>query len=208
DNSWVLEPVEETVSALITKYGIKNGIKILYTGTLEPYQGIDLLIESAAEVVRQDRKVIFILVGGEEKQILKYKTLVETKGLTDHILFTGQVWPNLIPLFVELSDILVSPRIEGTNTPLKIYSYLRSGKPVVATDHPTHTQVLNDQVALLTKPDPHSFSEGIIKLINNNELKDRISTNALLLAQEKYSFEGYLLKTKTIYETLGMKRGN
>ena len=50
-------------------------------------------------------------------------------------------------------DILVSPRIRGTNTPLKIYSYLRSGKPIVATDLLTHTQVLSPDVARLVAPD-------------------------------------------------------
>ena len=49
----------------------------------------------------------------------------------------------------EACDILVSPRIRGTNTPLKIYSYLRSGKPIVATDLLTHTQVLSPAVARL-----------------------------------------------------------
>jgi glycosyltransferase involved in cell wall biosynthesis len=208
DNSWVLKPGNETAASLIKQYGLKDNFKILYTGTLEPYQGIDLLVESAKDVVRRDSNVSFILVGGDEKQIERYKKQVDMAGLTDRFIFTGQVWPNVIPLFVELSDILVSPRIEGNNTPLKIYSYLRSGKSIVATDHPTHTQVLDDQIAILTKADPKSFSDGIIKLLNNRELRNKISTNALKVAQDKYSFEGYLSKTKTIYETLNIKTGN
>lgn len=208
DNSWVLEPGNETVSSLIKRYGLKNDFKILYTGTLEPYQGVDLLIESAKEVVKHHSDVTFLLVGGDPSQILQYKKQADDAGLGGHVIFTGQVWPNLIPLFVELSDILVSPRIEGNNTPLKIYSYLRSGKPIVATDHPTHTQVLNDKIAILTKGDPESFSNGIIKLIKNSGLRKEISKNALITANEKYSFENYLLKTKKIYESLQTHRGN
>jgi len=208
DNSWVLESGNETVSSLMQRYGLKNDLKILYTGTFEPYQGIDLLIESAKEVVKHHSEVTFLLVGGDPKQISHYRQQVDEACLGGQVIFTGQVWPNLIPLFIELSDILVSPRIEGNNTPLKIYSYLRSGKPIVATDHPTHTQVLNDQIAVLTKRTPESFSDGIIKLINNSKLRKEISRKALDMATAEYSFEGYLSKTKKIYESLEIKAGN
>ena len=57
-----------------------------------------------------------------------------------------------IPAFLDAADVLVSPRSLGTNTPLKIYQYLRSGRPIVATRLLTHTQVLDDEVAILTEP--------------------------------------------------------
>ena len=65
------------------------------------------------------------------------------------VVFTGQQPAREIPGFVRPRDVLVSPRIRGTNTPLKIYSYLRSGKPIVATNLLTHTQVLTPEVARL-----------------------------------------------------------
>ena len=48
--------------------------------------------------------------------------------------------------------------ITGTNTPLKIYSYLRSGKPIVATNLLTHTQVLTPDIAKLVEPKPGPFA--------------------------------------------------
>ena len=44
-----------------------------------------------------------------------------------------------MPAFVALADMLLSPRSKGTHTPLKLYSYLRSGKPILATDILAHT---------------------------------------------------------------------
>ena len=67
-------------------------------------------------------------------------------------IFTGYQPAREIPAFVEAADILASPRIAGTNTPLKIYSYLRAGKPIVATDLLTHTQVLDRETSLLVPP--------------------------------------------------------
>jgi len=202
DNSWVLEPGKETISDLKERYGIKGRPKVLYTGTFEPYQGIGLLIESAIRVVRLHPNATFILVGGNPGQVDEYQRRVDKAGLKDRFIFTGQVWPNLISLFIELADILVSPRIEGNNTPLKIYSYLRSGKPIVATDHPTHTQVLDNTIAILTKVTPVAFAGGIIKLIENNRLSNKLSSNALAIAGTRYSFENYLSKTRKIYESL------
>ena len=71
------------------------------------------------------------------------------------MIFTGQQPAKEIPGFVQAADLLVSPRIRGTNTPLKIYSYLRSGKPIVATNLLTHTQVLTPEIARLVDPTPN-----------------------------------------------------
>ena len=56
------------------------------------------------------------------------------------------------PAFLALADVLVSPRPEGENTPFKVYTYLASGKPLVATRIPTHTQLLDDTLAFLVEP--------------------------------------------------------
>jgi glycosyltransferase involved in cell wall biosynthesis len=48
------------------------------------------------------------------------------------------------------------------NTPLKIYEQLDSGKPLVATRIPSHTQVLNEEVAFLADPQPGAFAEQIV----------------------------------------------
>ena len=57
----------------------------------------------------------------------------------------------------------------GTNTPLKIYQYLRSGRPIVATRLLTHTQVLSDEVAVLTPATPEGFAEGILRVLADQE---------------------------------------
>ena len=81
------------------------------------------------------------------------------------MVFAGQRPAEEIPRFLDAADVLVSPRSTGTNTPLKIYQYLRSGRPIVATRLLTHTQVLDDDVALLTPATPEGFAEGILTAI-------------------------------------------
>jgi hypothetical protein len=71
-------------------------------------------------------------------------------GIEAVTVFAGERPAAEIPSYLLAADLLVSPRSRGTNTPLKIYQYLRSGKAIVATRLLTHTQVLSDQTAILT----------------------------------------------------------
>lgn len=188
------------------KYKLNSKTIVLYAGTFEPYQGLDLLIESSKTVVANNKNVTFTLVGGNPEQVEYYQQMVKKNKLNDYFVFTGQVKPDMVPRFLDVADILVTPRIEGNNTPLKIYSYLRSGKPIVATNHVTHTQVLNNEVAILTDCNAESFAEGLIKIIEDEKLRQEIAENAKALAEEKYSYEIYLQKTRGIYNFLEQKR--
>src|SRR6185436_18107625 len=83
-----------------------------------------------------------------------------------------------------------------TNTPLKIYQYLRSGKPIVATRLLTHTQVLTDDTALLTGATAAEFAGGILAAIGDRGRSAAIGRQARLLAETKYSYEAYLERTR------------
>src|SRR5207237_10041280 len=77
-------------------------------------------------------------------------------------IFAGQRPAEEIPAFLDAADVLVSPRSLGTNTPLKIYQYLRSGRAIVATRLLTHTQVLKDDVAILTEATAEGLARGLV----------------------------------------------
>ncbi len=185
-----------------SKFDINGEAVILYTGTFEPYQGLDLLVQASPKVVEKQKNVRFLVVGGKPEQVEQYKARVAEAGTSDYFVFTGQRPPEEIPAFMNMADILVSPRIEGNNTPLKIYSYLRSGVPIVATEHLTHTQVLNKDVAVLTAIEPADFARGIVKVLEDEKYRQSITTNARKLAEKEYSYEAYLKKTQEVYQYL------
>ena len=178
----------------------------LYTGTFEPYQGLDLLIQSAKRIIPRVKSVVFIIVGGRPDQVAFYRKVVQEEGLENRFIFTGQVQPQEVNSYIRCADVLLSPRTSGTNTPLKIYSYLRSGVPVVATRLLTHTQVLDDELAVLTEPSFEGFAEGIFSAITDHELRKRLRKKAMKRAEEKYSYPVYLRKFETVIR-LAMERG-
>lgn len=173
---------------------------VLYTGTLEPYQGLDMLLEAMAMVARRRPESRLLVVGGREEQVAAAKQ--SAAALDAPAIFTGYQPARDIPAFITACDILASPRIKGTNTPLKIYSYLRAGKPIVATNLLTHTQVLDDETAMLVAPQPVAFADAIVRLLSDAPQRERLAAAAAERARTRYSRELYVARTETALERL------
>ncbi len=169
---------------------------VLYTGTFEAYQGLDLLFAAAQKVIASCPEVRFVLAGGRPDQVAAAGAQADRTGIGKSVTFAGQRAAEEIPLFLDAADVLVSPRSTGTNTPLKIYQYLRAGRPIVATRLLTHTQVLNDDVAILTKPTPEDFAAGILAALSDRDRARAVGDRARELADTKYSYEAYLARTR------------
>ena len=100
----------------------------LYTGNFEKYQGIDLLMEAIPHVAKKLSTAKFVIVGGDDKEAEAYRARADKEGFGDFVIFTGKKPLDHMPAYYDLADVLLSPRLEGTNTPLKIYTYLATGK--------------------------------------------------------------------------------
>ena len=169
---------------------------VLYTGTFEAYQGLDLLFGAAAYVAQRRPEVRVVLAGGRPDQIDAARAAARAAGLADTVIFAGQRPAEEIPAFLDAADVLVSPRSRGTNTPLKIYQYLRSGRPIVATRLLTHTQVLDDAVAFLSDATPEGFGAAILDALSDSGRARMVGARARQLAETKYSYEAYLTRTR------------
>lgn len=190
-------PVAGTGSRIRTELGLAEGSPmVLYTGTFEAYQGLDLLFAAAAHVARSRPDVRFVLAGGQPDQIAKAKSRAASAGAAGAVVFAGQRPADEIPAFLDAADVLVSPRSSGTNTPLKLYQYLRSGRPIVATRLLTHTQVLDDEVAILAEPTAGSLGDAILQAIESPERARAMGERARHLAETKYSYDAYLNRTR------------
>ena len=193
---------EEIPTEINKRFRSQNGLLIVYTGTFERYQGVDVLIESFEQVVKRYPETSLILVGGKPNQIKKYEDLVSKKNLAGSIQFTGIVSLEDANTYIHLADILVSPRIEGTSVPLKIYTYLNAGKPILATNIPAHSLVLSQDNACLVDPTGEAMTAGLAELIEDRELRLKIGVASKKLAEEKYSQAQYLTKLKNIYNAI------
>ncbi|MGB3536479.1 MAG: glycosyltransferase [Microcoleaceae cyanobacterium] len=171
---------------------------VVYAGTLEPYQGIDILIAAFKCVIAADQNAFLLIVGGTSAQVEEYSKLADECEIGDYCLFTGRVPQSLAQYYANQAKVQVSPRRSGTNTPLKVYQQIASGVPLVATNIYSHTQVLNDQVAFLVEPDAEDMGRGILSAITDHQECQRRAEAAKQLYADKYSRQVYTEKMKNL----------
>ena len=190
-------PTAEQAHAVRRLHGLTTGTPVvLYTGTFEAYQGLDLLFAAMAIVGSKRPAARLLLAGGKASQVEQARSRANSMGIGAVTLFAGERPATEIPAYLLAADVLVSPRSRGTNTPLKIYQYLRSGRAIVATRLLTHTQVLSDETAVLTEPTAEAFAAGILRLLDDPGHGATIGNKARALAETKYSYDAYLERTR------------
>lgn len=190
-------PVPGSGVAVRRELGVAAGAPlILYTGTFEAYQGLDLLFAAAALIHARRPEARLILAGGRPDQVEHARRQAAAAGCGEMVQFAGQRPAEQIPAFLDAADVLVSPRSSGTNTPLKIYQYLRAGRPIVATRLLTHTQVLDDEVAVLTEATAEAFAAGVLAALDDPLRARAVGARARAMAETKYSYENYLARTR------------
>jgi glycosyltransferase involved in cell wall biosynthesis len=175
---------------------------IVYAGTLESYQGIDILIEAFAKVIVVHQDSFLIVVGGNKSQVDLYQNLAENHHLNGAVFLSGRVPQHIAQQYIRLASVLVSPRSEGMNTPLKIYEQLASGIPLVATNIYSHTQVLNDSVAFLVEPNPEAMADGLIRALQADGESREKAENAKHLYEQNYGRPVYKEKMHRLLNLL------
>ena len=186
------------------RFGASHPV-ILYAGTFETYQGIDILVSAFAAVVKRRPEARMLLVGGTDEQVKEVRLLVDSLGLRESCVLTGRVSKAMAIAYTQSSQVLVSPRVDGTNTPLKIYEQLASGRPLVATRIWSHTQVLDDSVAFLVDPTPDSMAAGLFRALEAPAEASERARNAQALYEREYARPIYVQKIRRLLEIVGLK---
>lgn len=173
----------------------------MYVGNLERYQGIDLLVEGLAKVPDGVPLQTFI-IGGDTTLVAHYRERAAALGIADRVHFMGARPVAALGGYLAQADILLSPRTLGQNTPMKVYSYMQSGKVILATDIRSHTQALDATCAQLVKPEPEALAAGLTQLVNNPALRQSLGDAARAKAEAEYSLPVFRAKLRNAYEKL------
>lgn len=161
---------------------------ITYTGHFYGWKGVDTL----AEVAKKMPDNIFLFIGGVEPDLSRFRS--KYASMTN-ILVKPFIDRKLIPIFLKASDVLVLPnssveKISNNYTsPLKMFEYMASNVPIVASDLPSIKEVLNDRNCVFAKTDnPDSFKDAINMLLRDSLFSKSISNNAFVAAK-KYNWQ-------------------
>ena len=205
------------ISQLKNPDAVKNGLLkkevgnnkniMLYIGNLEPYQGIDLLLESFQLASKKTNNTDLVIIGGVEEDIKFYKEKSKNLGIENRTHFLGPKPFDKLDQYLAEADILACPRIRGVNTPMKIFPYLHSGKPVLATDLYTHNQLLTKKEAYLASADPEGFSEGMIALSEDENLRQQIGKSGREFVEKNHTYPAHQKRLNGAYDWIEKQIG-
>lgn len=189
----------EEAGELRRELGI-NGPVLMYVGNFQKYQGVDLLLEAFRVALELGSEAHLVLAGGSDQHITAYRRKAERLGLSGRTHFIGH-WPaeRLGELLAE-ADVVTSPRIRGVNTPMKIFPYMHSGRTLLATDLPTHSQILTADVARLAPPEPEAFGQAIIELMDDEALRERLGRAGRAFVERDHVYEAHVRRVDRLYE--------
>ncbi|MEM1097788.1 MAG: glycosyltransferase family 4 protein [Planctomycetota bacterium] len=201
DISQLADPRRPRKGWLADKLGIPADRPVLmYVGNFEKYQGVDLLLEGFAHALKQhDADVELAIAGGTDANIATYTEKAKQLGVGDRAHFLGR-WPadQLDELLAE-ADILTAPRIKGVNTPQKIFPYLHSGRAVLLTDLPTHTQIVNDTVCALAQPNAADFGRAIAALSADPDQRESLGRAGQAFVEANHTFPAHQRRVDALY---------
>lgn len=134
----------------------------LYSGSFASYQGIDLLLEAFEQARRGVPDLVLVCVGATDRDLV---TLARQRPMDvdANLRIVPRQPRERIPAYIELADFLVLPRTGGGNIPLKLYDYMASGKPIVATRQTGSQSLLDDTRAFICDPDAGSLADAMVK---------------------------------------------
>jgi glycosyltransferase involved in cell wall biosynthesis len=200
----VMVPAERgDAERLRRRLGIPPGRPVvLYGGTFQSYQGLGQLLEAIPAVRAVVPDATFVLVGAENGTgaAVRAQGAQLIRSGTLHVI--DRQPRHEIPGYLGLADVLVSPRLLGGNLPLKVFDYLAAGRPIVATDIPTHRTVLNEDRAVLVPTGSTELARGILTLLLDPVRADRLARAGRRYAEEHLGWVKFVDFLGDLYEAV------
>jgi len=183
-------------------------LRVTYTGSLFPGKGADILLAAAERC----RWAWFVIAGGPADRSDALRAQAAAQGLTN-IEILGPLRPVAARLLQAEADVLVAPfssRIESDSghdiarwtSPMKVFEYMASGRPIVVSDLPVLREVLEADVdALMVPPDDlDALVEALERLRDDAALGERLATSALDRVRAEFTWG---IRVRRILERFG-----
>lgn len=169
-----------------------SGIPLIgYVGSLVARntlsKGVEVLIEALGILKKQGLSFRGLIVGGPERWKKKYEDQARAIGLSsEDISFTGKVPASEVPSKISSCDVLIYPAPASNHSyyirdtsPLKIFEYMASGRPIVAADIPPIRDILDEGTAVFCKPgDAESLADAVRKVLGDPEVAHQMACRA------------------------------
>lgn len=174
-------------------------VLVTYVGSFAVYQGIELLFDIIPTVARRHPTVHFVIIGGTTDEIRDRKERLATQGVAEQVTFLGKIPPDELPNYLAASDILLSPRIAGRNTPLKLLDYLKANRAIMATDTEANRLILDASNAVVAEPQTAEFAAALGALIEDPARRAELGRKGHNLIEKLYNFDEFKRRMSICY---------
>lgn len=198
--------IDTSIQKARTSLGLPQDRRIiLYVGHLFPVKGVDVLFE-AHTGLRPGEYIYF--VGGTNEDIARFKQKWHDAGSPDNVVIVGHRPHQEIPLWLRAADILSIPNTAKEDagsiesSPSKLIEYMASGRPIIASDVPGITDVMDGTMGYLVQPDsPDAIVHAIHGILDGSREATQCAKRARA-ASKNLSWEARARKIKSFIETL------
>ena len=183
-----------------------EALLVVFLGLLTPYQGVDLLLESARLACAEEPRLHFLVMGYPDED--RYQERAQTLGLRDRITFTGRVNYFEASKLLAAGDLAVAPKICRTEANGKLLDYLACGLPVAAFDTAVNREILREHAVYAElKPEDletsaRNLAGAILALARDAGQRRKLGLAGRRLAEQEYSWEGSVGRIEEIYRRL------
>ena len=197
----IRDPDPEEVRSLRGRLGLSpEQPLVLYSGTFADYQGLDRLVGAVPVVRAEFPRAVFVLVGAERGVEVAAEGQLAPLVESGALLIVDRQPREAMAAYHAAADVLVSPRSYGGNLPLKVFDYLAAGRPIVATDIPSHRAVLAPDRAVLVAPKTEAVAEGILGLLRDPGTADRLAVAARSYAEKHLAWTAFVRCVGEFYD--------
>lgn len=181
----------------------QTNFRVVYTGTLAPYQGIELLLRAFAQVIQKNDRARLVIVTGSSFD--SYDDLAESLGIRGRIeLVHGDLDAEITQLAT--ASVLVNPRIDNTGLPQKLLNYMAAGKPIVSFRSSAPVLTHGRSGILVEDGNVGEFAQAILRLLDSPKLSLELGENAGAAARVEYTWDVAAQAVESIYRSLLARR--
>lgn len=178
--------------------GLNGKRIIMFVGPVIQRKGVEYLIKSIPKVLRKTGdNSVFVLVGGGDF-LNQARQLTTEMQINDHVIFTGRLTEEELIETYRCADLFVLPSL-SEGLPTSILEAMYFGLPVVATDIPGVKDHFKDVALLVPPKNEDRLAEAIVKLLDDEELRRRLSKAGEELVKRKYTWDVVAREYEKVY---------
>ena len=169
----------------------RDRVVLGFVGSFAPWHGLDMLVEAATRLLKEDLPVHLLLVGQANPKWQPLIDQVRGPGLDQHVTLSGFVAPHDIPSYIAAMDITVLPNAADYCSPLKLFEYMAMARPTVAVEIAPVAAMLANGVegALFPKGSVDALTARLRELVVDGESRQRLGSAARSRMEKDFTWQ-------------------